>query len=1103
MLVRLLGPVDVLADGVARPAGGLRRKAVLAMLGLAAGEVVGTGRLLDVAWEGRSSAVGLNALQTHISHLRRVLGGSAAIVARGSGYALDLGAEATDVQVAVRLIEQGRRETRPERRVARLRAALELWRGRPLSDVAGLSWLDAQADRLDASRVETVLELAGVRLDLGDHAALVPELAELSQQHPYREDVCRQLMLALYRAGRQGEALSVFRELRGRLAEDLGIDPGGGLRDLEAAILRQDRALDPPAQRVTVPISADAAGAEKQQRAVGLAAMAFPLPADPVVLVGRSRECDSLIAAAEAVLDRGGGQAEPAAAVRVVYGMPGVGKTALVVRVAHRLAGRFARRPLFVDLCGYTNGRDPVDPAQVLAGLLVADGIDPRNLPEGLSELSALWRERTAGHPLLMVLDDAVSTGQVVPLLPAAGSVVLISSRRFLGDLPGGAVVTPLEVLEPEAAARLFTRLAPRAQGDPGSVADLMGLCGYLPLAVGVLARALVRHATWSMPDLVAETRTRLTSITAENRTVGAAFELSYRHLPAGRQEFFRLLALHPGGDLDAYAAAALAGVPHTEALEHLDGLHVDNLIVEIGYHRYTMHDLLRGYARAQAVGDPPERRRAALVRLVDFYQHTAAAANARLARRTRSDPTPAAPVTGAPDLVDTTGALAWLRVERDNLLACLDATDNPRQRIEVATSLSEVLRCDGPWTQAITLHEAAAATAERLDDAWAKANALTDLAVMYRHSGDYKAAEQNGQHALDAYRDLGDPLGTANALTVLGDIWFMGGDYPAAGRALAQALDTYTQIGDRLGRATAGTILGFTHYMLDDYAAAERSLREAVGLSRELGHRLGEARALHILGEVLRAGGNFPAAAATLRQALDAHIGLGDRLGQAHTFNFLGKLYNQTGEERAAGQALHAALELYGDLGDVIGKANALHALAQYLLNTGECSRALSAARAALALYCERNHALGQANALKRIGVIRVACGEHNDGEAIDDLSASLDIYRRLGDRSGEAEVLNELGTLHRVTGALAEARRHHRQALDLATQIHSEHDSAHAWAGLGRCDLAEDDTAGAVEHLGVALAIFERIGAAETTAVGGELDAVTLQLGSSHCRA
>ena len=241
----------------------------------------------------------------------------------------------------------------------------------------------------------------------------------------------------------------------------------------------------------------------------------------------------------------------------------------------------------------------------------------------------------------------------------------------------------------------------------------------------------------------------------------------------------------------------------------------------------------------------------------------------------------------------------------------------------------------------------------------------------------------------------------------------------------------------------------------------------------------------------------------AVLPTASPDHADLGDRLGQAHTFNFLGKLYNQTGEDHAAGQALNAALELYGDLGDAIGKANALNALAQYLVNTDESSRALSAARAALALYRERNHALGQANALKRIGAIRVASGEDNDGEAVDALNASADIYRRLGDRSGETEVFNELGTLHRVAGALGEARRHHRQALDLATQIHSEHDSAHAWAGLGRCDLAEDDTAGALEHLGVALAIFERTGAAEAAAVAAELYAVTLQLGPSIPRA
>jgi DNA-binding SARP family transcriptional activator/tetratricopeptide (TPR) repeat protein len=1087
VLVRLLGPVDVVVDSVVRPVSGLRRKAVLAVLGLAAGEVVDTDHLLDVVWDGQPSTVGVNALQTHVSYLRRVLGSPAAIVARGSGYLLDLDGDATDVQVAVGLIEEGRRESRPQRRAARLRAALDLWRGQPLSDVTGLRWLDAQAEWLHAVQLDARLALTEARLELGEHAVLAAELTDLSRQHPYREDLCRQVMLALYRTGRQAEALAAYQDLRHRLVDELGIEPGTALRDLEVAILRQDPAIDLPASSASDGFSGRTDGPTGQIAVRRVDTSAFPLPPDTGVFTGRTRESEEIVVAAQAAV--GPGQAM---SVHAIHGMPGVGKTALAVHVAHRLVQRLAVRTMFVNLHGYTAGRAPADPADVLAALLTSDGIDPRHVPGGTEARSALWRQRTAHRPVLLVLDNAASSGQVMPLLPdAPGSVVLVTSRRFLGDLPVDAITVPLDVLAPADAGQLFLRLASPAVVDPDGVAELVALCGHLPLAVALLARLQVRHRSWAVGDLLVEARARLVTVTVEDRTVEAAFDLSYQNLAVDRQRLFRCLGLHPGVEIDGHAAAALAGVPKHEAIGHLDALHADNLLVEVGYRRYSMHDLIRSYARRLAATDPAGARGQALDRLVGYYRYVAAAADARLARHARpivgADPVPA---TGVPDVADATRALAWMRAERDNLLACIAASTDPRDVVALTATVAELLRRDGPWTDAVAAHQAAAAAAEQVGDRLGRATALTELATSHRMVGNHQVARQVGEQALEIFRDLGNRLGEANALNCLGNIWRIDGDYEIARQALEDALLIYRELGDSTGRATALTYLGTVRYALDEYPAAAQALRDAVSLCRDVGDRLGVAVALTFLGEVLRVDGDYPGAVDTLHEALTGHRDLGDRLGEANTLTFLGNVHTQTGNYQEAAQYLKEALDLFRDLGDRRGQANALDTLGQARLGTGNHPGAMQAAQESLDLYRELGSRPGQGNALLHLGRIKLSSGDHLAARQV--MQQALDVYRELGDRSSESETLSDLGALLRLTGDLDEARNHHLQAVKLAQQINSHWDEAYAWAALGRCDLASADIPAAVTNLSKALAIFQRIGAAEAAEVAAELDAV-----------
>jgi transcriptional regulator with XRE-family HTH domain len=315
----------------------------------------------------------------------------------------------------------------------------------------------------------------------------------------------------------------------------------------------------------------EAAGARMAQlRAGGPAAVRYSLPPDAAAFTGREDELAHIAVAAAQAAEAGKG------GVVAIGGMPGVGKTALAVRAAYRLAGRFPDRQLFASLHGHTPGRDPVGPREALAGLLAAAGADPRFLPEDLDGRAALWRDTVAGQRGLLVLDNAASSSQVAPLLPGGGGwLVLVTSRRHLGDLPGAVTPLPLDVLPPEQAAQMFTRLAPRAAGNPGQVAEVAevaALAGCLPQAIWLLARVFARHPSWTLADLIAEVRAGVLTLTAEDASIAVAFEVSYRHLDPGQRRLFRLLGLHPGAVFDRYAAAALAGTSLAEAAGLLDG---------------------------------------------------------------------------------------------------------------------------------------------------------------------------------------------------------------------------------------------------------------------------------------------------------------------------------------------------------------------------------------------------------------------------------------------------------------------------------------------------------------------------------------------------
>ncbi len=781
-------------------------------------------------------------------------------------------------------------------------------------------------------------------------------------------------------------------------------------------------------------------------------AVRYSLPSDTAAFTGRDGELDRIMTALTVAAGTGA-----AVVICAIGGMPGVGKTTLAVHAAHRLRSVFPDRQLFIDLHAYTPGHDPMRPEAALAGLLAAAGMDPRHLPADLAGLTGLWRDKMAGQRALLVLDNAAGTAQVAPLLPgAAGCLVLVTSRRHLGDLPGAVVPVQVDALPPDRAQEMFVRLAPSAATEPvAAVAELARLAGCLPLAISLLARVYARHPSWTLADLTRETRASLLTLTAENDSVAAAFEVSYRYLDPGQQQVFRHLGLHPGTTTDAYSTAALVGVSLDEADELLEALHGEGLLAEPGYRRYGMHDLIRRYARGLAATDPAADREKAVERLLEYYQHTAAIAEALLARQSRTRPAaaaPTAPPPAVPDLPDGMLALAWARAERANLLACLEHVTRAGQHsrvIALTAAIATLLRQDGPWTDAITHHSTAVQAAQHVGDRLGQANALNDLGAVRSLTGDFLGAAEALEEALGIYRDLGDRQGQANALNDLG-VMRQTGDYRGAAEALEEALGIYRDLGDRHGQANALNYMGVVRCMTGHFPLAAETLEEALGIYRELRDRVGQAKALNDLAAVRQLTGDYRGAANELEEALDICRDLGHLLGEANALHRLGGVRRRTGDPRGAAGALEEALGIYRDLGDK----------------------------------------LGQANALNDLGVVRRQTGDLRG--AAGALEEALGIYRDLGNRGGEAETLNEKGTLSQVCGDLGQAEAHHGQALNLAREIDSSWDEAQALAGLGRCALTMGRIADALAGLQQAQEIFQRIGAAEAADLAAELAAL-----------
>jgi DNA-binding SARP family transcriptional activator/tetratricopeptide (TPR) repeat protein len=726
---RLLGPLEVDVAGRRLEISATRDRVLLVMLLLQPNRVVTLPRLVDAVWGDAAPATARAQLHTCVSRLRRRLPG--AIQTDTAGYRAVVAADELDTLVFAQLVADGRAALAAgELHTARKhhRDALDLWRGPALAgvDSPGVQSAAVALEERHNSALEDCLD---VELQLGLQAELISQLTGLAEQHPLRERLHGQLMTALARVGRTADAIAVYLRLTEALDEQLGLAPSAALQELYR------RLLQPPA-----PVVPDGPPAMLGRAPNATASRVVPvptpwtLPRDIADFAGRDDLVTRLVGAA-----RPGRDDVPV--VLTVDGMAGVGKTSLAVHVAHLVADRYPDGRLFVDLRAH--GERPPLAAHDAVGLLLRHlGIEAERIPADPDERVARWRSEVAQRRMLVVLDNAADPAQVVPLLPgASASLVLITSRRRLGGLDGAHSVS-LDVLDHADAVRFVTTVVgARAEDDPRAVAEVVRLCGALPLALRLAAARLAHRPSWSVADLADRLRQANPApidLTVDGRSPHAAFELSYRALDDPARRLFRLVGLHPSGEFAVRVAAALTGLTIRDADELLGRLVDAHLLIEPVAGRFRLHDLLREYAAQLAAADP--ERDPATLRMLDFYlQSTAAATRPWEGGRLRGQIDVGEILPWVPRFADLNSTRRWLDLEIGNLVGVTqlaDALGRHRHTCLLTRALWGYLFRNSMNEISIDLHRRALAAAEALGDDDLTAMTHNYLASAYARAG-------------------------------------------------------------------------------------------------------------------------------------------------------------------------------------------------------------------------------------------------------------------------------------------------------------------------------------------------------------------------------
>lgn len=1007
---------------------------MLAALIHARGEPVSVDTLIDRVWNGDPPPTATDTLHSYLSRLRgrlrRAVGDDLAQVQRPSPRLYQLRADPEDID----LLRFRRLRTDAAGAVARgdqelaiglLHTAEALWRGEPLTEFADNAWALSARARLVEEHRRVREERIALELALGRHADLIGELQELASQNPFAQQVIGSLMLALYRSGRHDEALAVFRNTRERLHDSQGIEPGAELQELHLRMLEQDRTLlnaRPDATAVLPPKPRNC------------------LPRDTRDFIGRAGELRILLAASEAE-----GSATNALPVTVVHGMPGIGKTALAVHAAHRLCAAYPDGQFYVDLRGYSS-EQPLDPAEALAVLLHSAGWSGE-LPATPAERAARWREWTARHRALLVLDNARNAAQVEPLLPGnPGCRAIVTTRSRLTRLEGASSL-PVDALSRAEAVALFTRIVgvSRASAEPEALERVVEACGCHPLAVQLLASRFRYRDAWAVHDLLDRLTQAADPLQEFDGLITAVFQLSYAELSGPAQQLFRRLVLHTGSDITLRAAAALAGPAFgrgTEPLERcVEELLDAGLLEEPVRGRYRLHDLTRAFgSRLGSHTDPEPVRRAAVGRLIAYHLTTAHRTN-RLAhphRRTlRLSPDEESGYALEFSGVDE--ASVWLTVERANLLgvARTAAAEFPEYAALFPSVLARSLKLWGTWDVAAELFDAAVPVLRARGDRAALARTLTDRADLLAQR-DHGEALRCATEALALYRELRDTNGRADALLQSGRAHLAAGHGGTAMRVLDQSLALYRGVGDRAGEAECLNVQGAALFYAGQYDEALHRVHLMQGIYEALPDPYGLAQALNNRGEI----------------------------------HYLQRQYD---DARACYERSLALMRQHGGRQELAILDTNLGAVHQA---TGRTDRALACYRRALAAHQASGDALGEADVLISMGMAHAQSGGR--GEALlhftmaEQVATSIDNpYEKLRALIGAADVQRE-------SGRLDIARKGYERALEVAGTAEYPLGSAHALAGLARITaMRPRGIQRAREYGEQAVALYRRLGA------------------------
>ncbi|WP_326811366.1 tetratricopeptide repeat protein [Streptomyces scopuliridis] len=939
----VLGPVRAWRDNEPVPPGSPQQRALLAALLLRDGRTATAGELIDALWGVEPPSQALAAVRTYASRLRKKLS-PGVLVTEAGGYAVRNRPDLLDLNVAQELAtdaEKARAAGDRNQARALLNKSLGLWDGEALASVPG-PYAETQRARLEEWRLQLTETRLDLDLEVGCHAEAVSELTVLTAAHPLRERLRELLMLALYRSGRQAEALAVYADTRRLLAEDLGVDPRPELAQLQQRILQADAELARPVE--------ESAPAHTFMRPA-------QLPATVPDFTGRVsfvRELGKRLSTVEGSV----------MAVSALAGIGGVGKTTLAVHVAHAARTYFPDGQLYVDLQGA--GTRAAEPENVLGSFLRALGTPDTAIPDSLDDRSALYRSTLDGRRILVLLDNARDAAQVRPLLPGTeGCAALVTSRVRMVDLAGAHLVD-LDVMSPEEALQLFTRIVgeERVGAERKAALDVVAACGFLPLAIRIAASRLAARRTWTVSVLaakLADERRRLDELQAGDLAVKATFELGYGALDAAQARAFRLLGLADGPDLSLAAAAAVLDLPLHDTEDLLESLVDTSLLESAAPGRYRYHDLVRLYARACAERDeqPPSEREAALSRLLDFYLATAASVYALERPGDRLvdhlEPTSYEGLS----FTDRHDAQDWLYAEANCLLAF-------------------VRQCSG----ARTLRRS-------VDLLWAS----VDLAESGANSKQYEEAAAVLREAAHA---AGDQRAEARALVVLANVHQLVGRFEEADSEAGQAHRLAEAAQDPLPSCWAANARGVIALFQGRHAEGEKYLTRSLERFRAAGDRAGEASALCNLSRIRLATGRTSSAVALAQQGIDIYDGLGHSLRGANGRYALGLALTQAGQLGDAAQRLHEALVVFRDSRQRLWEGMTLCRLAETDLEGHKPAQAASNAEMALTVLRGIGGEWRRGNVLTVLG--RALHGIGQTGRAQVCWREALSLYEDLG---------------------------------------------------------------------------------------------------------